>query len=41
LFSPSDELASKFTSFLAGVPADETAPGQIDPGRRKADVASP
>ena len=40
-FSLSDELASMFTSFLAGVIANETAPGQIDPGRRKAVFASP
>jgi hypothetical protein len=30
-----------FTSFLAGVIANETAPGRIDPGRRKAFIASP
>jgi hypothetical protein len=30
-----------FTSFLAGVIANETAPDQIDPGRRKAVFASP
>ena len=29
-----------FTSFLAGVVANETAPGQIDPGRKKAVFAS-
>jgi hypothetical protein len=34
-------LASKFTSFLTGAFANESAPGQSDPGRRKAVFASP